>query len=266
MRRIVYALLASLVASGCPISAFAEGLSGGWQALPLVTDGAVDKAWVQIGYGKFVVEKLADGDAIRTDSDPHGLGLLLYRAQKFGNCQIRVVYKQRDKRSNSGVYVRIDEGILKHLDDTHAPAVRDEQGKMTEAGLEIFQNASEQELGPWYAVHHGFEIQICDIAKEHRSRTAAVYSLAESQSLSPKRPDEWKTMIITLDGTAIRVDVDGEQVTTFDSEDKHLPQERVWFEPKREPKRPTVGYLGLQTHDPGDVVYFKEISVRPLGK
>jgi hypothetical protein len=164
------------------------------------------------------------------------------------------------------VYVRIDDGILKHLDDKHPPGLRDEQGKITEAGLKVFQDASEQELGPWYAVHHGYEIQICDSAKEKRSRTAAVYSLAESKSLSPKRPDEWKTMTITLDGTAIRVDVDGEQVTTFDSENKHLPRERVWFEPKREPKRPTVGYLGLQTHDPGDVVTFQEISVRPLGR
>jgi hypothetical protein len=25
-----------------------------------------------------------------------------------------------------------------------------------------------------------------------------------------------------------------------------------------------VGYLGLQNHDPGDVVTFKEVSVRPL--
>jgi len=29
---------------------------------------------------------------------------------------------------------------------------------------------------------------------------------------------------------------------------------------KREPKRPTKGYLGFQNHDPGDVVYFKEVS------
>jgi hypothetical protein len=29
-------------------------------------------------------------------------------------------------------------------------------------------------------------------------------------------------------------------------------------------KRPEVGYIGLQTHDPGDVVYFKDVSVRPM--
>ncbi len=33
---------------------------------------------------------------------------------------------------------------------------------------------------------------------------------------------------------------------------------------KREPKRPLKGYIGLQNHDPGDVVWFKEINVRPI--
>ena len=28
--------------------------------------------------------------------------------------------------------------------------------------------------------------------------------------------------------------------------------------------RPVAGYLGLQNHDPGDVVWFKEVSVRSL--
>jgi len=27
-----------------------------------------------------------------------------------------------------------------------------------------------------------------------------------------------------------------------------------------------VGYIGLQTHDPGDTVFFKEVSVRPLNR
>ena len=45
---------------------------------------------------------------------------------------------------------------------------------------------------------------------------------------------------------------------------KDVPAGREWYEPRREPKRPAAGYIGLQTHDPGDVVDFKEVSVRPL--
>ena len=38
-----------------------------------------------------------------------------------------------------------------------------------------------------------------------------------------------------------------------------------WSEPIRERNRPTRGYIGLQNHDPGDVVWFKEVSLRRLG-
>lgn len=58
--------------------------------------------------------------------------------------------------------------------------------------------------------------------------------------------------------------IDGKRVTTFDPDGKYVPADRQWFEPKRNPKRPTAGYLGLQNHDSGDEVYFKEVSIRPL--
>jgi hypothetical protein len=44
----------------------------------------------------------------------------------------------------------------------------------------------------------------------------------------------------------------------------NLPPRKNWTEPIRELKRPTHGYLGLQNHDPGDVVWFKEVAVRRL--
>ena len=71
-------------------------------------------------------------------------------------------------------------------------------------------------------------------------------------------------MIITLDGTLITIELDGIPLTRFDSTTKDVPEQKQWYEPKREHPRPTVGYIGLQTHDPGDTVYFKEVSVRPL--
>jgi hypothetical protein len=241
-------------------TAAADEPSAGWRALPLVKDGKVDPAWVHVGYGGFAVE---DG-ALRTESDERGLGLLVYPKEKFGDCQIRVVYRAKDARSNSGVYVRIGDGILKKLDEKHAPAKRDQGGNLSEESLRVFKDASEKELGPWYAVHHGYEVQICDAAEGKRSRTGAVYSLAESAALPARPATEWKAMVITLDGDRVLVDIDGKRVTTFDPAGKDVPAAREWHEPKREPKRPTAGYLGLQTHDPGDVVYFKEVSVRPL--
>ena len=71
-------------------------------------------------------------------------------------------------------------------------------------------------------------------------------------------------MIITLAGERITVEIDGERVAQFDPSQVDLPARKKWPEPKREPRRPPVGYIGLQNHDPGEVVWFKEVSVRPL--
>jgi len=234
--------------------------SAGWQTLPLIKDGKVHPDWAQIGYGGFAVED----DILRTEPDERGLGLLLYRKEKFGNCEIRVVFKAKDAKSNSGVYVRIDDGILKKLDEKHAPARRDKDGKLSKESLTTFMEASEAGLGPWFAVHHGYEVQICDEG-DAIHRTGSIYSLARSAA-PVKKPTEWKTMVITLKGDLVLVDMDGKRITTFDPTSKEIPNERKWYEPKREPKRPQAGYIGLQNHDPGDLVYFKEVSVRPLAK
>jgi hypothetical protein len=95
-------------------------------------------------------------------------------------------------------------------------------------------------------------------------RTGSVYSYASAAELPAPPADGWRTMIITLQGPLVLVELDGKQITRFDSAAKDLPPRKSWSEPKREHTRPMHGYIGLQTHDPGDVVYFKEVSVRPL--
>src|SRR5581483_6217141 len=113
-------------------------------------------------------------------------------------------------------FVRIDDGILAKVNERHAPARRDARGNLTPDSLKTFMDASENERGPWYAVHHGYEVQICDAADGKRSRTGAVYSLAGSAALPDKPPTEWKAMVITLDGNRVLVDIDGRRVTAFD--------------------------------------------------
>ena len=230
-----------------------------WRPLPLITDGKVDPAWMHTGWGGFVV----DDGALRTECDPKGLGLLVYKKDKFGNCQIRVVFKNKEARSNSGVYVRIADGILEQPPQPGAAFDRDATGKPSTESAEKMKAAAEREEGPWFAVHRGYEVQIAD-GGDPIHRTGAIYSLAPSSAVSKKAPGEWKTMIITLAGNRVFVDIDGQRITSFDPASAELPARKQWYEPKREPKRPEVGYLGLQNHDPGDVVWFKELSVRPL--
>src|SRR5690242_14159436 len=66
-----------------------------WRNLPLIKDGKVDPEWVHVGWGGFVVE---DG-TLRTNCDAKGLGLLVYKKERMGNCQIRVVYKSKEAKS-----------------------------------------------------------------------------------------------------------------------------------------------------------------------
>ncbi|MCX8036497.1 MAG: DUF1080 domain-containing protein [Candidatus Sumerlaeia bacterium] len=230
-----------------------------WRTLPLITDGKVDPAWVQVGWGGFVV----DGDALRTECDQRGMGLIFYKPEKFGNCQIRVVYRPETPKSNAGVFVRMDDGIVAKAGEKSPPVQRDEKGKLSKDMLAKIQEAAEKELGGWYPVNHGYEVQIMD-AGDPLHRTGSVYSLSKAAELPPKSLSDWRTMIITLDGDRILVDVDGRRISELDPAAPDNPPRKNWTEPKREPKRPIVGYIGLQNHDPGDVVWFKEVSVRPL--
>ncbi len=229
-----------------------------WRPLPLITDGKIDPAWTHLGWGGFVV----DGDALRTECSPKGLGLLVYKEERLGNCQIRVVFRSKEAKSNSGVYVRIADGILKQVGQPDAAFDRDSEGKPSQESMEKMQASAEREEGPWFAVHHGYEVQIAD-GTDPFHRTGAIYSLAPSSGVS-KKGSEWKTMIITLAGDRISVDLDGQRLTSFNAASPDVPPRKQWYEPKREPKRPQAGYIGLQNHDPGDIVWFKEVSVRPV--
>lgn len=231
----------------------------GWRPLPLVSHGAVSSNWVHIGFGKFVV----DGDAIRTDPAPEGLGLLVYAKERFGNCQLRVTFKTKELRSNSGFYVRLDDGILDRVKNPGARYDRGPDGKPSAESSERMKASADRDEGIWYGVNHGYEVQIAS-GGDPSHGTGSIYSVAPASGPVKDASTGWKTMVITLDGSKISVDYEGERITNFDSTTTNLPPRKIWWQPKREPKRPEAGYIGLQTHDPGDIVWFKEISVRPL--
>jgi hypothetical protein len=60
--------------------------------------GILPRVGAHVGWGGFVV----DGDSVRTECDPKGLGLLVYKKERFGNCQIRVVFRSKEAKSISG--------------------------------------------------------------------------------------------------------------------------------------------------------------------
>ncbi len=160
-----------------------------------------------------------------------GMGLLWYSGEKFGDCVIRVVYRTTTERANSGVYVRI----------------------------------ADKPSEPWFAVHNGFEVQIADGGKP-TTRTGSIYTFAPAEN-QPSRPLGWNTLEITLKGDRIATRINDAPVADFDA--ATLTDDAATKEgpgdPSRHP-RPKTGYIGLQNHDAGSVVVFKEVSVRPLEK
>jgi hypothetical protein len=169
---------------------------------------------------------VVEDGVLRTEG---GMGLLWYAREKLGNCVLRVVYKTATPRSNSGVYIRI----------------------------------ADRPSDEWYAVHHGYEVQIMDAAPEARG-TGSVYTFAKATA-RPAKPGEWNTLEITLEGDRIRTVINGVAVATFDPRGPVPPRKNSspHGDPERGP-RPQSGYIGLQNHDKDSVVLFKEVSVRPL--
>jgi hypothetical protein len=184
--------------------------------------------WKQAGPGSHYVE---DG-FIKSKG---GMGLLYWTNEKFGNCVIRVVFRMRDENSNSGVFIRI-------------PSVPTEDNMMP--------------------VNTGYEVQIDnkpELSKEDDYHyTGMLYSLTKPLAKTGKPGPEWNTMEITLDGPRTIVYLNGVKVTDFKEGDP-VPEKKFPFEPNRGP-RPESGYMGIQNHSDTDVVFFKEVSVKPLNK
>jgi hypothetical protein len=156
-----------------------------------------------------------------------GMGLLWYTPEKIGKARIRVVYKLMDKDTNSGVYIRIPE-------------------KPTE---------------PWMPVNKGNEVQIYNPG-DYSHCTGVIYSFSKALARPYKSADEWNTMEITLDGPHTIVYVNGVKTTEHTQGDPDPPNVHEG-DPARG-RRPDVGYLGLQNHNEGSVIYFREVAVQPL--
>jgi hypothetical protein len=160
------------------------------------------------------------------------MGLLYWTAEKFSDCTIKVVYRMRDENSNSGVFIRI-------------PIEPKEE---------------------WMPVFYGYEVQIDNKPElsdeDDYHYTGMIYSLTKPLAKPGKPGPEWNTMEITLDGSRTIVFVNGVKVTDYKEGDP-VPERKLDFEPFRGP-RPDAGYIGIQNHGDKDVVFFKEVSVKPL--
>lgn len=183
--------------------------------------------WQHVGEGSMAVE-----NGMIVNKGKTGEGLLWWTGEKLGKCVIHVVYRMKDKPANSGVFIRIP---LKPR-ETSMP------------------------------VHYGYESNIePDPARWQEDDYYATGSLYGFTKV-PRRPDApgtgWNLMEITIDGPRTIVTVNHIVVTDYKEGDPLRPPRKD--DPLPGP-RPDSGYIGIQ--NVGDeVIYFKEIAVRPLGK
>ncbi len=188
-------------------------------------DGKDLDGWKHVGKGYMTV----DSGLIQTHG---GMGLLYWTREKLGDCVLRVVYKMRDENDNSGVFIRI-------------PSPPTE---------------------PWMPVNKGYEVQIDNHpergGEDEYHVTGTLYSLTKPLAFPGKPGPEWNTMEITLDGPRTIVTVNGVKVTDY-TEGQPVPPKKLSFEPDRG-RRPNFGYIGLQNHSDHDIVFFKEVAVKPL--
>jgi hypothetical protein len=163
-----------------------------------------------------------------------GMGLLYWTGGKLGNCQIKVVYKMQKFNSNAGIFVKV-------------PVEPKEE---------------------WMPVFYGYEVQIDNhpetSGEDEYHISGTLYAFTKPKSKPGKPGPEWNTMLITLDGPRTIVHLNDELVTDY-REGEPVPARKFDFEPYPG-VRPNAGWFGLQNHGDEDVVYFKEVSVRPLKK
>ncbi len=186
-----------------------------WRGLPSQSElGPVQVLWAQ---GDPLTQGWAmsgpgafvvDGDVLKTTG---GMGLLWYRQRQYKDFQLDLEWKVERKENNSGVFVR-------------------------------FPNPGDD---PWVAVHHGYEIQICDVG-DATHNTGSIYSFQASTSVPTLEPGQWNHYRLRVNGQHYQVFVNEVLVNEFEG------------------KRGHHGYIGLQNHDDTSPVRFRNIRIAEI--
>lgn len=185
--------------------------------LPLI-NGSLEEAWDMVGSGNF--QKF--GNVIESQG---GIGLLVYKKEKFSNFSLKLDWRVMDTTDNSGVYVRVP------LIDKTDP--------------QWLQKANQ-----------GWEVQIDERGFDSNTNTennalkltGAVYDVSPAIAKASRPVCEWNTFEIEAKDQSIKVLLNGVPVS----------------EVTNDSQRPSEGFIGLQNHHPGSRVQFGNIRIKKL--
>jgi 3-keto-disaccharide hydrolase len=103
----------------------------------------------------------------------------------------------------------------------------------------------------------GYEAQVNNTHADPR-KTGGLYAVEDVMNNSPAKDNQWWDYEITVKGKTITLKVNGK--TTVNYTEPENPEHL-----KKMPGRKlSSGTFALQGHDPGSMVYFKDIYVKPL--
>ena len=126
---------------------------------------------------------------------------------------------------------------------------------MTEPGANsgVYFHTEYQEEG-WPS--KGYEAQVNNSQEDWR-RTGSLYAV-EDVSESPAQDNEWFDYHIIVRGNQITLKVNGDTVVDYtEPEDPPQPD-------STRDRRLSSGTIALQAHDPGSIVHFRNIRIKPL--
>ena len=109
----------------------------------------------------------------------------------------------------------------------------------------VFLRFPKRSDDPSYAVNNGYEIQIND-SSDPIHQTGAIYDISAPFKLASKPPGQWNAYRIKVTGQRYQVFLNGEKVNDFFGD------------------RGREGFIGVQNHDPGSTVWYRNIRVKPL--
>lgn len=116
--------------------------------------------------------------------------------------------------------------------------------------------------------YNGIEIAIDDTTGAGYHDTGAIYDLVKPRKNAMRPTGEWNHMVVTCDNNLIRVELNGDLVSTmnldeFDASNKRPDGSSHKFDTAWK-DHPRKGYIGLQDH--GSPCWFKNIKLRELGR
>ena len=106
--------------------------------------------------------------------------------------------------------------------------------------------------------------QFENYARENLVLLEVDFPRAKPQSPELRKQNQELAQQYQVEGFPTIVVLNGVKVTDYKDGDP-VPERKFDFEPQRGP-RPDFGYFGLQNHSDNDIVFFKEVAIKPLKK